>query len=161
MGLQDDIGNGIVAAMQNAVTVFNSILGGTGSSLYASYQVVAHDQFQATQSWVIVRPGPSQRINRVGTDYEVIYTYQAEFHIAPVADRGLARTQVSDGFLAAFGEGGDELLSGGHITDTGSKIKTGGGGEVEWTDEPVVPVRRQADIEIVTHEIAVQLWRVA
>jgi len=158
MGLQDDIGNGLIAAMQDTVTVFDTILGGSGSGLYAFYQVVPHKGFDGVQSWCIIRPGPSQTLRRVGTQYQKMYSYLAEFHIAPGGDRGLSRTQIADGFLAAFGEGGDDLLEN-HITDTGSKLLSGGDGEADWTDEPIAPAQRQEQIEVLTYEIAVTVWR--
>ena len=158
MGLQDDIGNGIVAAMKDTVTVFDSILGGAGSDLYAFYQKFAHLGFDGTQSWCIIKPDRTQTLRRVGDDYQIMYGYSAEFSVMPNGDRGLSETQISDGFRAAFGQGGDDLLEN-HITDSGSKLLTGGDGSAAWTDEAITPVRRQEGKEIAIYLIEVTVWR--
>ena len=154
--LKDDIGAGIVTAMKSG-NRFDAILGGAGATLYVSYQVVAFDGFDATQSWCLIVPADPMRIRRVGSTQVSRFRFLAVFHIGPGADRGLARTEISQAFAAAFGEGGDDLLDT-HITDSGSNIEPGGGGEVEWTDEPIsAPKERQGETEVLTYTIAVTL----
>lgn len=152
--LKDDIGAGIVTAMQSG-NRFDAILGGDGADLYVSYQVVPFKDFDATQSWCLIVPADPVRLRRVGSTQVTRFRFLAVFHIGPRNDRGLARTEIAQAFAAAFGEGGDDLLDT-HITDTGSNIRPGGGGEVEWTDEPIVGAKdRQGETEVLTYTIAV------